>query len=210
MSTSQREAIIARLRAFPFDLNQTVDEHRRGFDAFAIEPVPAGDDLSAVGLTLLEVSQHAIELLLADQRTAHGALFFGSAHLHGIRNHRHALDDLVVDTALHQNSGTAHTGLPGVHEGAERRHRDRLLQFRVIEDQHRRLAAEFQSDLVEVAVGRRVHDRAADLRGAGEGDLLHVGVRGDRRADSVPVTVDEVGHPVGHSGLGQQAHQDMR
>ena len=42
MSTSQREAIIARLRAFPFDLNQTVDEHRRGFDAFAIEPVPAG------------------------------------------------------------------------------------------------------------------------------------------------------------------------
>lgn len=42
MSTSQREAIIARLRAFPFDPNQTVDEHRRGFDEFAIEPVPAG------------------------------------------------------------------------------------------------------------------------------------------------------------------------
>lgn len=50
MSTSQREAIIARLRAFPFDLNQTVEEHRRGFEAFAVEPVPADTAVKEVTL----------------------------------------------------------------------------------------------------------------------------------------------------------------
>ncbi|GAB3800895.1 alpha/beta hydrolase [Humibacter antri] len=50
MSTSQLEAIVAQLRAFPFDLNQTVDEHRRWFETFASEPVPAGTAVEEVKL----------------------------------------------------------------------------------------------------------------------------------------------------------------
>jgi acetyl esterase/lipase len=40
MSKAQRDAIAAQLRAFPFDLEQTVEDHRRGFDEFAIVPIP--------------------------------------------------------------------------------------------------------------------------------------------------------------------------
>jgi acetyl esterase/lipase len=73
MSTFQREAIIAQYRAFPFDLNQTVGEHRRGFDAFAIEPVPAGVAVEDVRLG------GRPSLRLTPEGTGAGALLY----LHG-------------------------------------------------------------------------------------------------------------------------------
>ena len=57
-----------------------VGEHGRVDEVtLAVEPVPAGHDLDAVGLALVEVAQHAGELLLADQRADHAALFVGAA-----------------------------------------------------------------------------------------------------------------------------------
>jgi acetyl esterase/lipase len=50
MTRSQREAIVAQLRAFPFDSHQTVDEHRRSFDDFAIAPIPADTSVEDVVL----------------------------------------------------------------------------------------------------------------------------------------------------------------
>ena len=41
MSKEQRDAIDAALRAAPFDLEQSVEEHRKMFDGFALQPYPA-------------------------------------------------------------------------------------------------------------------------------------------------------------------------
>jgi hypothetical protein len=50
MSKQQREAIDAALRAQPFDLGQSTEEHRKSFDAWAIRPYPADVVASDVAL----------------------------------------------------------------------------------------------------------------------------------------------------------------
>ena len=55
-----------------------------------------------------------------------------------------------------------------------------------------------------------MHDRPADFGRAGEGDLLDVGVRGDRRAGGVAVAVHQVDDALGHPGLGQDVVQHQR
>ena len=49
-----------------------------------------------------------------------------------------------------------------------------------------------------------LHDLLADLGRSGEGDLLDIGVRGDRRAGGVAVTGHQVDDALGHPGLGQE------
>ena len=46
MSKQQRDAIDAALRAEPFGLNQTTDEHRKSFEGFALRPYPAIDGVA--------------------------------------------------------------------------------------------------------------------------------------------------------------------
>ena len=58
MSKEQRDAIEAALRAAPFDLEQSTEEHRKTFDGFALQPYPA--DVSAAEVSLGGV--RAIEL----------------------------------------------------------------------------------------------------------------------------------------------------
>jgi hypothetical protein len=62
MSKQQRDAIDAALRAEPFGLSQSTEEHRKSFEAFALRPYPA--DVAAVDVTLGGVG--AIELTVAD------------------------------------------------------------------------------------------------------------------------------------------------
>ena len=52
-----------------------------------------------------------------------------------------------------------------------------------------------------------MHDCPADLRRAGEGDLLDVGVRGDGRTRGVAVAVDQVHDALRHPGFGQNPVQ---
>lgn len=61
MSREQRDAIDAALRAEPFDLTQTSEDHRKGYDAFLLRPYPA--DVTARDVTLGGVN--AIELEVA-------------------------------------------------------------------------------------------------------------------------------------------------
>ena len=48
---------------------------------------------------------------------------------------------------------------------------DSLIEIAVIEDDVRGLAAELESDVLEVGLGSRLHDLAANQGRAGEGDL---------------------------------------
>jgi epsilon-lactone hydrolase len=72
MSKQQRDAIDAALRAEPFGLNQSTDEHRKSFEAFALRPYPA--DVAAADLTLGGVG--AIELTVADHAADPTVLYF--------------------------------------------------------------------------------------------------------------------------------------
>jgi acetyl esterase/lipase len=72
MSKQQRDAIDAALRAEPFGLNQTTDEHRKSFDGFALHPYPA--DVAAADVTLGGVG--AIELTVAGHAADPTVLFF--------------------------------------------------------------------------------------------------------------------------------------
>jgi monoterpene epsilon-lactone hydrolase len=72
MSKQQRDAIDAALRAEPFNLSQTTEEHRKSFDAFAIRPYPA--DVAAVDVHLGGVG--AIELTVAGHGADPTVLYF--------------------------------------------------------------------------------------------------------------------------------------
>jgi hypothetical protein len=59
MSKQQRDAIDAALRAAPFGLNQSTEEHRKTFEAFGRRPYPAGvaaADVTPGGVPAIELT----------------------------------------------------------------------------------------------------------------------------------------------------------
>src|SRR5215212_5860305 len=73
----------------------------------------------------------------------------------------------------------------------------------------RRLAAELQRDPLEV-VGRCPHNDLADLDEPGEGDLVDVGMPGERRAGRLAEPGDDVDDAVRQAGLEQQLAEAQR
>ena len=80
-----------------------------------------------------------------------------------------------------------------MHRRGERRHRAGAREIGVVEDEERRLAAEFEEDLLECrrAVG---HHSAARRRRAGERNHVHPWVFRQQRADAVVAGGDDVDH----------------
>jgi acetyl esterase/lipase len=79
MSKEQRDAIDAALRAAPFDLEQSVEEHRKTFDGFALQPYPA--DVSAAEVSLGGV--RAIELTVEGRVTGDPVRSVDVLYFHG-------------------------------------------------------------------------------------------------------------------------------
>lgn len=79
MSKEQLDAIDAALRAAPFDLEQSVEEHRKTFDGFALQPYPA--DVSAAEVSLGGV--RAIELTVDRGAEADAARSVDVLYFHG-------------------------------------------------------------------------------------------------------------------------------
>src|SRR5689334_5932908 len=79
MSKEQRDAIDAALRAAPFDLEQSTQEHRKMFDGFALQPYPA--DVSAAEVSLGGVG--AIELRVEGQATGDPVRSVDVLYFHG-------------------------------------------------------------------------------------------------------------------------------
>ena len=86
---------------------------------------------------------------------------------------------------------------------------DRRLEVGVGEDHVRRLAAELERDLLEVA-GSRLDDQLADLGRAGERDLVDAVVRGQSRRRRPPNPVTMLTTPVGQPGLLHQLAEAQR
>src|SRR5690242_5146404 len=79
MSKEQRDAIDAALRAAPFDLEQSTEEHRKMFDGFALQPYPA--DVSAAEVSLGGV--RAIELTVEGRVTGDPVRAVDVLYFHG-------------------------------------------------------------------------------------------------------------------------------
>jgi acetyl esterase/lipase len=79
VSKEQLDAIDAALRAAPFDLEQSTEEHRKTFDGFALQPYPA--DVSAAEVSLGGV--RAIELTVEGQATGDPVRYVDVLYFHG-------------------------------------------------------------------------------------------------------------------------------
>ena len=76
----------------------------------------------------------------------------------------------VVDATLDVEAGRRDAHLAGVAEFLRHDHVERLFEVAIVEDQHRRVAAELHGDAGH-AVGGEAHQMLADIGRAGEADL---------------------------------------
>ena len=120
-----------------------------------------------------------------------------------------ALDDLVVRALLHVQPRAGGAALAMVEEDRVRRAGDRGLHVGVGEHDVRRLAAELERHLLQVA-GRRLDDQLADLGRAGERHLVDVVVRGKRGAGVSPKPVTMLTTPSGSPASEDQLAQAQR
>ena len=67
-----------------------------------------------------------------------------------------------------------------------------LVEIRVVEDDIRALSTEFKCDILEIALGRSLHDLPAGDGRTGEGDLLNMRMVADCLTNGIPISNDEV------------------
>jgi hypothetical protein len=105
-----------------------------------------------------------------------------AGNLHGTGGLGEALGKGVVDAVLHQNPVGADGGLAGIAVFRGDRTLDRYLDIGVVEDDERRVAAQFERELLDRA-GALLYQQFIDLGRAGEGQLADGRVRGQLAAD---------------------------
>jgi hypothetical protein len=99
--------------------------------------------------------------------------------------------DLFGNALLDEDPAAGRTGLAAVLDDRVDEDGHRGVQVGIGEDQLRRLAAQFERDGTVVS-GGRLRDQGAGRGGAGEGDVVDAGVRGQRRAGLGAETGDDV------------------
>ena len=108
--------------------------------------------------------------------------------------------ELVVDTLLDVDSRGGGTDLPLVEEDTESGPLDDLVQVGILVDDQWGLTTALQGAVLQVGLGCALLDQLPDIRGSGEGDLLHLRVlaqlhAGDRAEPAG--NVDDTGREVG-------------
>ena len=186
------------------DLHLVLDTREDGGlneEAAAAPAVATALEVGALLLAGLDVAEDLVELLLINLSALLGLLVRGVAEdallgaLHG------ELHELVVDLLVAVDARGGAAALALVEEQTKVSDLDGLSDVGVVHDDEGRLAAELEGDILEVRVGRGALDEAANLRGAGEGDLVDVHVVGETSAGSGAVTGEDVNHARGEAGL---------
>ena len=96
-----------------------------------------------------------------------------------------------------------------VEEDGAGRAGDGRLQVAVVENDVGRFAAQLERHFLQIA-GRGLQNQLADFGRAGEGDFVHVRMRGQRSAGSFAIARDDVHDAVGDSGFLNQFAQAQR
>ena len=181
---------------------------KAGFGRFAHHPA-LRHHRDACHLRVTQEVPHALLLALADQRSqvqVHG----GRAHPQALKGRAQALEQRLVNTFFHQQSRAGRAGLAGVlHDGIDKG-RQRRVQVGVRKDDLRAFATQLQRHRA-MPLGRHLLDQSAHARAAGEADVVYAGVAGQRVADLMAVTRDDVDCPRRKTGLGGQfGHAQQR
>ena len=150
----------------------------------------------------------ARDLCLADERPQVRVGRERVAHAHAVEELAEAGEEPLVHRALHVGSSGRGAVLAAVDERPRRGTAGRRLDVRVVEDDERRLAAEFEMDALEVRRGELL-DRPARLRVAGQRDEIDVLVSCHRGAHDVPAARDDVEDAVRQPGLLRQFGQQI-
>ena len=122
---------------------------------------------------------------------------------------REALGELVADPLVDEDARPGDAALALVEEHGAVRALERGVHVGVVEDEARRLAAELQRDALQVGL-RRLDDLLAGRVLAGEGDLVDVGVAGERGAGTFAEARDHVDHARREADLGDDLGETKR
>lgn len=153
---------------------------------------------------------NAVELQLRDLRTLESALVEGVANdvLEGAL--LEASQELVVDALLDVDTGAGAAALAVVEEDTEIDPGDGVVDIGVLEDDVGRLAAELESNLLQVGTSSRLEDLTANDGRTSEGDLVNVHVRGNGLTSDLAETRDDVDDTRREASLLDQAGGDQR
>jgi hypothetical protein len=164
------------------------------------------DRLEAGRLGPLDEAVHPLEVLTADLGAEVGGLVPGVALVEGARPFDEAVQELVPHGRLDEEARPGEADLPGVvvlldglgHRG---------VQVGVGEDEHRRLAAEFEADRGQVLAGGGGHDPAGRHR-PGEADAAHPRMADEGVARLLADALDDVEHAGGQARFGGYVSQE--
>lgn len=150
--------------------------------AEAVELVAADDDLAALLLGVADVRVDLVDGTVVDEGPVGDALLEAVADLEFLDLGGELLGELVVDAALDVDAVGADASLArGAELGGDGTSHSGV-DVGVIEDDEGGVAAELEGQLLEGA-GALLHEQLADVRRAGEGDLLNGGGGGEGLAD---------------------------
>jgi hypothetical protein len=96
-----------------------------------------------------------------------------------------------------------------IEKNGVRRARNRDIEIRIVEHDVGRFAAQFERDFLQI-IRRGFDDQLADFGRAGEGHLVHLAVRRQRRAASLTKTSDHVEHAGRQARVQAQLREPQR
>jgi hypothetical protein len=137
-----------------------------------------GDDLGVPGQALQQTA-YGGELARVGERAEVGVGVVGGSGPQPGGAVGEGVQEGVVDPVVHQDSGGGRAVLTRVVEGQRRQLLHRFVEIGVLVDQHRRVAAEFQVQPLQVG-GRRGGDLLSGADTAGDGHQPHLRVGGPR------------------------------
>lgn len=148
-----------------------------------------------------------VELDLVDLRALVGSRVKLVADLDGLGGSRVLLQEFVLDALLDVDTGRGAADLAVVEEDTHVAPLDGVVNVGVFKDDGGRLAAEFEGDLLEVGLGGGLQEETAGTGGAGEGDLVDLGVLDDGSAGGRAVARDDV-EDTSREGLGDELGEE--
>ena len=182
----------------------------------ALVRLAAEQHLGALRARVLDVRDDLVEPLAVDERADVHALLGADPDAQGGDRLRVALDERVVDAVLHEQAVGGDADLAGVAELAQDGAGDGLVEVGVVEDEERRVAAELERELHDLAGALR-HQDLADGRRSREGELAHDRVARQLAADHGRVLgiaghdlEDARGDPRAVGELGQGERRERR
>ena len=143
-------------------------------------------------LALLNVPHDTVELELRHLRALEGLRVERITNLVFRRALLEALQELIVDVLLHEDTRSRAAALAVVEVDAKVDPRDGVVDVGVLEDDVGRLAAQLERHLLQVRLGCGLQDHAADDGRSSEGNLVNVHVRRDGRAGDTAKAGDHV------------------